>query len=217
MMTEPIMPNPEFVEVLNVTTAVAMTRKIERSEDAGIAVDIAPVVLLFKGETYSSGEAIEFEVGTPPAQLVRDLLRQAYEDRDLRDFDFVACATDSFVRLYDDKTAMEELMLNPPPTGALAEEYSSNPLTDVREGFAILVFDRTGAFIDAFHEYKRDDKGMPVPSMQAFVSQSVRGANAVDVFEAVEEFVTMCRVSPVANPLPPPSISIVWFDDDDGE
>lgn len=207
-------PSPEMLNIVAEMVDQAMNRKVTISSEANRSIDVSPLVMFVKDDECACGEVAPETIGeySSPAAMVGALLRTAYESEAVRHFDFVACAVDSFVRFYSVKDA-EELVANPPAAGELSREYSQNPLTDVKEGFCILVFDRTGAYLDAFSEYKRDDNGLPVPTTTITVSDSVKATNSKEVFTVMQEFVTMCRLS--AERLPPDSERFVSGDDNE--
>jgi hypothetical protein len=106
---------------------------------------------------------------------------------------------DSFVRYYDTGDDARRLSVGL-ADGQLAKEFSSDPLTDVVEGFCVTVFDRTGDVLEAFIEYKRNDEGMPYATDKVTVSDSVKSGQSGFVFDAVNAFVLLCRTSPKSTP-----------------
>lgn len=187
------------VELLDEVAAIVMARKIEACRNADACVDVSPLIVGVKDDNLVWGETNPL-LTRPVVDEVRGMLRSMYSHPVMRRLDYVVCAVDSFVR-YLDREVDGSAPSYGLPDGSLAKEYQTNPFTDVVEGFTLLIFDATGDFLDAFVEYKRDDKGMPVVCDKVIVGDSVRGATSDDVFRSVEEFVLMCRVSP--DDLPP--------------
>lgn len=189
--------------LLDEVSSIAMARKVVLSQEAKECVDVPPCVIVVKDDDTLVGAECDLSLGGSVVQQVRTIVRNIYSHPELRRFQYVVSIVDSFVRYYD-SSQYEKVKSMSIPDGSLAKEFSDDPLTDVVEGFCVTVFDATGdvtgGVLEAFVEYKRDDKGMPFATNKVSVSDSVKSGQSSDVFTAMAEFVMMCRLSPTDVP-----------------
>ena len=181
--------------LLDEVSSIAMARKVVLSQEAKECVDVPPCVIVVKDDDTLVGAECDLALGGSVIQQVKTIVRNIYSHPDLRRFQYVVSVVDSFVRYFDD-VEYERVRGQRLADGALAKEFSDDPLTDVVEGFCVTVFDATGDVLEAFVEYKRDDRGMPYPTEKVTVSQSVKSGQSSEVFDVMAEFVAMCRLSP---------------------
>lgn len=185
--------------LLDEVSSIAMARKIVLSQEAKECVDVPPCVIVVKDDDTLVGAECDLSLGGSVVQQVKTIVRNIYSHPELRRFQYVVSIVDSFVRYYDG-SEYERVKGQRLADGALAKEFSDDPLTDVVEGFCVTVFDATGdvtgGVLEAFVEYKRDDRGMPFATNKVSVSDSVKSGQSSEVFDVMAEFVMMCRLSP---------------------
>jgi len=149
---------PALLEQLDRVSMLAKESKNELcAEEDGIA-DLNAIVVVQQGDEYMCSQS---GIEGNPVDNLPDHLQHIF-DAGLRTFDSISFITDTYMRKADLMKTAEEIAESY-ERGALRNDFTNNPFSDVTEGLAVLTvmwddIECGGRFV----EYKYNDNGKPV-------------------------------------------------------
>lgn len=165
---------------------IAKLRKQQVCQADNGITDMPSFVVFQKGDVFDCHEPNH---DGHPFEVLPEVLSKAFEEDDITSFDTVSLVIDSYVRVAkpDEVNKYEH--------GSLAQEFKSQPKTDVKEALTVTTYGYHGGSVGVCMSYVYNDKG--VPEFTVITDNEATKTRSEFVDYVMTKFIEFCKRSEV--------------------